>query len=94
MITLRNLGKLCVRGVKSQIPLHTDCLLYVSMFTLGKIRIVGVYIKNFEENRKNRGLIRVFSRAKYLWPGEILARREISSRAKNCRTYMHNFKFL
>jgi hypothetical protein len=52
MITLRNLGKLCVRGVKSQIPLHTDCLLYVSMFTLGKIRIVGGYIENFEENRK------------------------------------------
>jgi hypothetical protein len=52
MIALRNLGKLCVRGVKSQISLHTDCLLYVFMFTLEKIWIVGVYIKNFEENRK------------------------------------------
>jgi hypothetical protein len=52
MITLRNLGKLRVRGVKSQIPLHTDCLLNLSMFTLGKLRIVGVYIEKFEENRK------------------------------------------
>jgi hypothetical protein len=74
MLTLGKLGKLCVRGVKSQIPLHTDCLLYVSMFTLGKIRIVGVYIENLEKIAKTGGLIRVFSRAKYLWPGEILAR--------------------
>jgi hypothetical protein len=53
MIALRNLGKLCVRRVKSQISHHTDCLLYVFMFTPEKIWIVGVYyIENFEENRK------------------------------------------
>jgi hypothetical protein len=52
MITLRNLGKLCGTGIKSQIPLHIDRLLYIYMFTPRKIRIVGVCFENFEENCK------------------------------------------
>jgi hypothetical protein len=61
MITLRNLGELCARGIKCQIPLHTDRLLYVSMFTLRKIRIVGVCFEIFEENFAKQGFVLRFS---------------------------------